>query len=79
MQSLKRRPRRWHLSSRALVAFLAVPALASTTFDGLNIREIATLGVVLACGFAVAYRADHLQSELDHLERRLHVPAGKRH
>ena len=71
MHALKRRPRRWHLTSKALLFFLAVPVIAVSTLDGVNYREMATLAVVLACGLLIAHRADKLQDELDHLERRL--------
>lgn len=74
MHSLKRRPRRWHLSSKAMMGFIAIPVIAASTFDGVNYREIAALLLVLACGMLVARRADSLQARLDQLEKRLHIP-----
>ena len=68
---LKRRPRRWHLSSKALMAFIGIPVIAASTLDGFNPREVAAIALVMACGLLIAHRADKLQDELDQLENRL--------
>ena len=73
---LKRRPRRWYLSSMALMLFIGAPVIAATMLDGVNYREIGAITLVLICGMVIARRADRLQDELDHLENRLR---GKKH
>jgi membrane protein CcdC involved in cytochrome C biogenesis len=73
MHTFKRRPRRWYTTSKALLCFIAIPVIAASMLDGINVREIASLLVVLAFGFIIALRADSLQIHLDALEKRLHV------
>lgn len=75
----KRRPRRWYLSARALLVFLAIPVVAVSTLDGVNAREIISLLLVLAFGFVIAARADRLQDRLDELQSRLHHHDGRKH
>lgn len=53
------------------MVFIGVPVIAASTLDGINYREIGALTLVILCGLAIAYRADHLQDELDQLENRL--------
>lgn len=68
---LQRRPRRWFLSSKALMAFIGLPVIAASTLDGVNYREIIALALVVLCGLVIAHRSDKLQDELDQLENRL--------
>ena len=53
------------------MVFIGIPAIAATTLDGVNLREILAISIVMLCGLAIATKADKLQDALDQLENRL--------